>query len=55
MNPRESFAVLRSQLATAAEPHGEGTREYIRVLRLVERHPLGSVQRALGSIPGASR
>jgi len=32
----ECFAVLRRRLA--AELEGEGTREYIRVLRLMEKH-----------------
>jgi hypothetical protein len=34
----EGFAILRRRLE--AERDGEGTREYIRVLRLLERHPL---------------
>jgi transposase len=34
----ECFAVLRRRLE--AERDGEGTREYIRVLRLLEKHPL---------------
>src|SRR4051794_22047654 len=34
----ECFAALRRRLE--AERDGEGTREYIRVLRLLERHPL---------------
>ena len=53
LNLPECFAVLRRRLESAAQPRGEGTREYIRVLRLLERYPLASVkqavERALGS------
>ena len=41
----ESFVVLRRRLE--AEREGEGTREYIRVLRLLERHALAEVRRAV--------
>jgi transposase len=41
----ECFGVLRRRLE--AERDGEGTREYIRVLRLLERHPLGQLTRAV--------
>jgi transposase len=39
------FAVLRARLEN--ELSGEGTREYIRVLRLLEKHPLAEVTRAI--------
>ena len=60
LNLPECFAVLRRRLESAAQPRGEGTREYIRVLRLLERYPLARVkqalERALGSgAPGLSR
>jgi hypothetical protein len=49
----ECFAVLRRRLESAAQPRGEGTREYIRMLRLLERFPPArvkqAVERALGS------
>lgn len=41
----ECFALLRRRLE--AERDGDGTREYIRVLRLLEQHPLPRVRRAL--------
>ena len=41
----ECFAVLRRRLE--AERDGEGTREYIRVLRLLEKHSLGRLTAAV--------
>jgi len=41
----ESFAVLRRRLENKEDGHG--TREYIRVLRLLERHPLEEVRQAV--------
>jgi hypothetical protein len=41
----ECFAVLRRRLE--AERAGEGTREYVRVLRLLERHRLPELRRAV--------
>jgi transposase len=41
----DCFGVLRRRLE--AERDGEGTREYIRVLRLLERHALAEVRRAV--------
>jgi len=41
----ECFQVLRARLEREWE--GEGTREYIQVLRLMEDHPLGQVTRAV--------
>lgn len=43
----ECFAVLRRRLEH--ERDGEGTREYIRVLRLLEKHPPGALRRAVES------
>lgn len=43
----ECFAVLRRRLESTSVPPGEGTREYIRILRLLERQPLRRVQRAV--------
>jgi transposase len=41
----ESFGVLRRRLE--AERQGDGTREYIRVLRLLERHSMSQVREAV--------
>jgi hypothetical protein len=41
----ESFSILRRRLET--EAGGEGTREYIRVLRLLEKHPLAKLTLAV--------
>jgi hypothetical protein len=41
----ECFGVLRRRLEN--ERDGEGTREYIRVLRLLEKHPLAAVRAAV--------
>jgi transposase len=41
----ECFTVLRRRLETEGE--GAGTREYIRVLRLLEKHPLARLTRAI--------
>ena len=41
----ECFALLRRRLE--AERDGDGTREYIRVLRLLEKHPLPQLRRAV--------
>lgn len=41
----ECFGLLRRRLE--AEHEGEGTREYIRVLRLLEKHPLNSLRAAV--------
>jgi hypothetical protein len=42
----ECFEYLRRRLEAEYE-HGEGTREYIRVLRLLEKHPLPTLRRAV--------
>jgi hypothetical protein len=41
----ECFGLLRRRLE--AERDGDGTREYIRVLRLLEQHPLPRLRRAV--------
>ena len=41
----ECFAILRRRLEDRRE--GDGTREYIRVLRLLEKHPLAALRRAV--------
>jgi hypothetical protein len=41
----ECFHVLRRRLE--AEHDGNGTREYIRVLRLLEKHPLSQLRAAV--------
>jgi transposase len=43
----ECFALLRRRLEAFEKNHGEGTREYIRVLRLLERHSLPALTRAV--------
>jgi hypothetical protein len=43
----ECFGVLRRRLEDEEEREGEGTREYIRVLRLLEKHPLSALARAV--------
>ena len=42
----ECFGVLRRRMEDGQE-HSEGTRAYIRVLRLLESHPLGRLTRAV--------
>lgn len=41
----ECFELLRRRLE--ADRSGEGTREYIRVLRLLEKHPVGALRTAV--------
>ncbi len=41
------FELLRRRLESATDPSGEGTREYIRILRLLERHSPAKLQRAV--------
>jgi hypothetical protein len=44
----EVFEILRRRLEEDAPEHpGEGTREYVRVLRLLERYPLQELTRAV--------
>jgi transposase len=44
-NLPDCFDVLRRRLENQRD--GEGTREYIRVLRLLEKHPLAALRRAV--------
>jgi transposase len=44
-NLPECFAILRRRLED--QHGGDGTREYIRVLRLLEKHPLGTLRHAV--------
>jgi hypothetical protein len=43
----ECFALLRRRLEAFEKNHGDGTREYIRVLRLLEKHSLNALTRAV--------
>ena len=43
----ECFALLRRRMEGKERYHGEGTREYIRTLRLMEKHSLARVTRAV--------
>ena len=44
---QECFGVLRRRLEREEERKGDGTREYIRVLRLMEKHPLEELEQAV--------
>ncbi len=46
-NLPESFALLRRRMEGKEKFHGEGTREYIRTLRLMEKHSMGRLHRAV--------
>lgn len=46
-NLPDCFDILHRRLQAEAEREGEGTREYIRVLRLVENHALPKVTQAV--------
>jgi len=43
----ECFGVLRRRLEQEEDRKGDGTREYIRVLRLLEKHPLADLASAV--------
>jgi len=43
----ECFDVLRRRLESAADSPGKGTREYISVLCLLEKHPVAKLKRAV--------
>lgn len=43
----ECFALLRRRMEAMEENHGDGTREYIRTLRLLERNHISRVTRAV--------
>jgi transposase len=47
LNLPECFGILHRRLQAEAEREGEGTREYIRVLRLLEDHSLPKVTQAV--------
>lgn len=47
LNLPECFGILHRRLEAEAEREGEGTREYIRVLRLLEDHGLPKVTQAV--------
>jgi len=47
LNLPECFDILHRRLQAEAEREGEGTREYIRVLRLLEDHSLPAVTQAV--------
>jgi transposase len=46
-NLPESFPLLRRRMEGKEKFHGEGTREYIKTLRLLEKHSLGRLTRAV--------
>jgi len=46
-NLPDCFDILHRRLQAEAEQEGEGTREYIRVLRLIENHALPKVTQAV--------
>ena len=43
----ECFALLRRRMEAREKNHGDGTREYIRTLRLMEKHHISRVTRAV--------
>ena len=43
----ESFALLRRRMEGVEKQHGEGTREFIKTLRLLEKYPLSRLTRAV--------
>jgi len=47
LNLPDCFDILHRRLRAGAEQEGEGTREYIRVLRLIEGHGLPKVTQAV--------
>ena len=47
MNLGECFDTLRRRLVTEEERQGEGTREFIRVLRLLEDYPMAKLSQAV--------
>jgi transposase len=47
LNLPECFETLRRRLVAEEQKEGEGTREFIRVLRLLEDYPLGKVREAV--------
>jgi hypothetical protein len=47
LNLPECFETLRRRLEMEADREGDGTREYIRVLRLLEEHSMGKLREAV--------
>jgi hypothetical protein len=47
MNLPECFNTLRRRLVVEQEKEGEGTREFIRVLRLLEDYPMAKLRKAV--------
>ncbi len=43
----ESFTLLRRRMEGKEKYHGEGTREFIKTLRLLEKHSMGRLHRAV--------
>lgn len=51
-NLPECFALLRRRMEAQEKHHGEGTREYIKTLRLLEKHSLSRLTRAVKKAVG---
>jgi transposase len=51
-NLPESFALLRRRMEGKEKFHGEGTREFIKTLRLLEKHSMGRLHRAVKKAVG---
>lgn len=51
-NLPECFATLRRRMEGMEKNRGEGTREYIKTLRLLEKHPIGRLTRAVKKAVG---
>jgi transposase len=47
LNLPECFLILRRRLVGEEETHGDGIREFIRVLRLLEDYPMAAVRKAV--------
>ena len=47
LNLPECFKVLRRRLVVEEEKEGEGSREFIRVLRLLEDYPMAKLRKAV--------
>jgi hypothetical protein len=46
-NLPESFTLLRRRMEGKEKVHGEGTREFIKTLRLLEKHSMSRLHRAV--------
>ena len=51
-NLPDCFQTLRRRMEAREKERGEGTREYIRSLRLLEKHSLGQLTRAVKKAVG---